>query len=178
LTVLELGQIDRGSDRSAYRQIADVLREAIESDRLPSGKRLPSEAELIEHFGVARMTVRQAVQELRSEGLVHSEHGRGVFVRPNPRYVPGGAEIQVGVTTFVGRSHTELARLIAYDHGWRLFGDQIIDEDEVVVADTLEELARKALALGWYDPTGAGVHWDRFGGTKDTNADTIRQFQA
>ncbi|MDT5355979.1 MAG: GntR family transcriptional regulator, partial [Mycobacterium sp.] len=62
--MLELGQIDRGSDRSAYRQIADVLREAIASDRFASGKRLPSEAELIEHFGVARMTVRQAVQEL------------------------------------------------------------------------------------------------------------------
>jgi GntR family transcriptional regulator len=39
---------------------------------------------MIEHFGVARMTVRQAVQELRSEGLAISEHGRGVFVRPAP----------------------------------------------------------------------------------------------
>ena len=61
-----------------------MLREAIESNRLASGERLPSEAELIEHFGVARMTVRQAVQELRGEGLVVSEHGRGVFVRPSP----------------------------------------------------------------------------------------------
>lgn len=61
-----------------------MLREAITSNRLAPGERLPSEAELIEHFGVARMTVRQAVQELRSEGLVVAEHGRGVFVRPNP----------------------------------------------------------------------------------------------
>jgi GntR family transcriptional regulator len=82
--LLQLGQIDRADDRPSYRQIAGMLREAIESNRLASGERLPSEAELIEHFGVARMTVRQAVQELRGEGLVVSEHGRGVFVRPSP----------------------------------------------------------------------------------------------
>lgn len=82
--MLQLGQIDRADDPPPYRQIAAILREAIESNRLTSGERLPSEAELIEHFGVARMTVRQAVQELRGEGLVVSEHGRGVFVRPSP----------------------------------------------------------------------------------------------
>jgi hypothetical protein len=94
------------------------------------------------------------------------------------RYVPGGVEIQVGVTTFVGRSHTEIARLIAFDHGWKLYGDQIIDENEVVIADTLEELARRALSLGWFDPTGAGINWHHFGGTKASNADTIRQTRA
>ena len=82
--MLQLGQIDRADDRPPYRQIAAMLREAIESNRLASGDRLPSEAELIEHFGVARMTVRQAVQELRGEGLVVSEHGCVVFVRPSP----------------------------------------------------------------------------------------------
>ncbi|WP_201407290.1 GntR family transcriptional regulator [Mycobacterium paraintracellulare] len=82
--VLQLGQIDRADDKPPYRQIAGMLREAISSDRLSPGERLPSEAELIEHFGVARMTVRQAMQELRSEGLVTSQHGRGVFVRPVP----------------------------------------------------------------------------------------------
>lgn len=82
--MLQLGQVDRADDRPPYRQIADMLRAAIESHQLGTGERLPSESELIEHFGVARMTVRQAVQELRSEGLVVSEHGRGVFVRPTP----------------------------------------------------------------------------------------------
>jgi hypothetical protein len=94
------------------------------------------------------------------------------------RYVPGGAEIQVGVTTFVGRSHTEIARLIAFDHGWKLDGDQIIDQNEVVVTDTLEELARIALSLGWFDPTGVDINWHHFGGTKASNADTIRQASA
>jgi len=80
--VLQLGQIDRADDKPPYRQIAGMLREAINSGQLRAEERLPSEATLIDHFGVARMTVRQAVQELRSEGLVVSEHGRGVFVRP------------------------------------------------------------------------------------------------
>jgi GntR family transcriptional regulator len=82
--VLQLGQIDRADDKPPYRQIAGMLRDSIISGQLEAGGRLPSEAELIEHFRVARMTVRQAVQELRAEGLVISEHGRGVFVRPAP----------------------------------------------------------------------------------------------
>ncbi|BDX30300.1 GntR family transcriptional regulator [Mycobacterium antarcticum] len=80
--MLQLGQIDRADDKPPYRQIAGMLREAISSGQLSAGERLPSESALIEHFGVARMTVRQAVQELRSEGLANAEHGRGVFVRP------------------------------------------------------------------------------------------------
>lgn len=82
--MLQLGHVDRTDDRPPYRQIAAMLREAIESGTLAPGAKLPSEAELIDHFGVARMTARQAIQELRGEGLVIAEHGRGVFVRPMP----------------------------------------------------------------------------------------------
>jgi GntR family transcriptional regulator len=78
---VQLGSIDRQDDRSPYRQIADRLRAAIDSGALRPGDRLPSEAELREHYGVARMTARQAIQELRAEGRVVAEHGRGVFVR-------------------------------------------------------------------------------------------------
>ncbi|ROP40276.1 GntR family transcriptional regulator [Saccharothrix texasensis] len=82
--MLDLGTIDRTVDRPPYRQIADILRRHIERGRLAAGEQLPSEAVLIEHYGVARMTVREAIKELRTEGLVVAQHGKGVFVRSAP----------------------------------------------------------------------------------------------
>jgi GntR family transcriptional regulator len=81
---VRLGELDPVSDRAVFRQIADQLRDAIERERLKEGERLPSEAQLIDHYGVARMTVRNAIHILQTEGLVVAEHGRGVFVRRHP----------------------------------------------------------------------------------------------
>jgi GntR family transcriptional regulator len=81
---VRLGELDATSDRAIFRQIADQLRDAIQRGRLKEGERLPSEAQLIDHYGVARMTIRHAIQVLQGEGLVLAEHGRGVFVRPRP----------------------------------------------------------------------------------------------
>ncbi|HCA84514.1 MAG TPA: GntR family transcriptional regulator [Streptomyces sp.] len=79
-----LGALDPTSDRAVFRQIADQLREAIDKGRFTEGAKLPSESELVEHFTVSRMTVRNALGILQSEGLVSSEHGKGVYVRPRP----------------------------------------------------------------------------------------------
>lgn len=76
--------IDPTSDRAVYRQIADHLRTAIAKGRLREGEQLPSEAVLMEHYGVARMTVRNALKVLQEEGLTVAEHGRGVYVRARP----------------------------------------------------------------------------------------------
>ncbi|MCU1529430.1 MAG: GntR family transcriptional regulator [Frondihabitans sp.] len=78
---MALGSLDRSDDRAPYRQIADQLRTAIDRGDLAAGDKLPSEAELMRHYDVARMTARQAIQELRAEGRVVAEQGRGVFVR-------------------------------------------------------------------------------------------------
>jgi GntR family transcriptional regulator len=78
---VELGSLDRSDDRAPYRQIADQLRAAIDRGDFGAGDKLPSEAALMDHYDVARMTARQAIQELRSEGRVVAEQGRGVFVR-------------------------------------------------------------------------------------------------
>ena len=64
--------------------IADQLRTAIRDGRLSEGAQLPSEAALMGHYGVARMTIRNALQVLETEGLTRAEHGRGVYVRRKP----------------------------------------------------------------------------------------------
>ena len=74
--------IDPSSDRAVYKQIADHLRAAIGRERLHQGDQLPSEAQLMNHYGVARMTVRRAVAQLRDLGLVVTVHGRGSFAAP------------------------------------------------------------------------------------------------
>jgi GntR family transcriptional regulator len=76
--------LDPASDRPVFRQISDHLRDAISSGRLAEGDQLPSESQLIDHYGVTRMTARQALGVLKGEGLVVAEHGRGVFVRARP----------------------------------------------------------------------------------------------
>jgi GntR family transcriptional regulator len=76
--------LDPASDRPVYKQIADHLRAAITRGRLHEGDQLPSEAELMERYGVARMTIRNAIRLLEGEGLVTAEHGRGVYVRSRP----------------------------------------------------------------------------------------------
>ena len=76
--------IDPASDRAVYKQIADHLRAAVATGRLRESEQLPSEAQLMEHYGVARMTVRNALRLLQDEGLITAEHGRGVYVRARP----------------------------------------------------------------------------------------------
>src|SRR5262249_40906751 len=76
--------VDPSSDRAVYKQIADHLRTAIARERLREGDQLPSEAQLMAHYGVARMTVRHALRVLQDEGLITAEHGRGVYVRARP----------------------------------------------------------------------------------------------
>lgn len=64
-----------------YRAVASLLRERIAAGDLAPGAQLDSDRALAEHFGVARLTVRQAIDLLRVEGLLVSHQGSGTFVR-------------------------------------------------------------------------------------------------
>jgi GntR family transcriptional regulator len=70
--------VQRG--RPLYEQIADTLREEIRAGHYRESGKLPSERELTERFEVSKMTVRAAIVQLRSEGLVTSRVGYGVMV--------------------------------------------------------------------------------------------------
>jgi GntR family phosphonate transport system transcriptional regulator len=63
-----------------WRQIQQALEAEIGTTRLGPGTRLPTEAELSARFAVNRHTVRRAMEELESRGLIRIEQGRGSFV--------------------------------------------------------------------------------------------------
>lgn len=67
-----------------YLQIADLMRQRIARGLWPLGDKLPSLEALVEEFGVARLTVRQAMDLLAREGLVSPQQGRGTFVTAVP----------------------------------------------------------------------------------------------
>lgn len=74
-------ELDRDDPRPPYQQVANALRAAILTRRFAPGDKLPSGSELAQRYGVARMTVQQAMKLLRDEGLIVSRQGSGVFVR-------------------------------------------------------------------------------------------------
>ena len=73
--------LDPDDPRPPYQQVANALRAAILTRVFQPGEKLPSGPALAKRYGVARMTVQQAVRLLRDEGLVVSRQGSGVFVR-------------------------------------------------------------------------------------------------
>jgi len=64
------------------------LTEEITSGRLKPNEKLPTEQEMISTFGVSRTVIREAIAALRSEGLVESRQGAGVFVASDMRRRP------------------------------------------------------------------------------------------
>lgn len=65
-----------------YVQVADAIAHRIASGELQPDRPVPSEAHLVQEFGVARGTVRHAIQILRERGLVVTVPGRGTYVKP------------------------------------------------------------------------------------------------
>ena len=63
-----------------YGKVEEVLAAEIAQGELQPGDRLPSEDQLLERFGVSRITVRRAIQNLIQRGLVEIRRGNGTFV--------------------------------------------------------------------------------------------------
>lgn len=74
----------RDSPVPRYLQLADLIRGRIERGQWPDGHRLPTLEALMAEFGVARVTVRQAIELLSRDGLVSAQQGRGTFVTGSP----------------------------------------------------------------------------------------------
>lgn len=79
-------------DHPAYRQIANLIEQRIVERSLRTGDPLPSETDLARQFGVNRSTVREAIRELETQGLLGRGRGekRLRVTRPEPRHISSG----------------------------------------------------------------------------------------
>lgn len=82
----ELFKIDPENKQPLYDQIESNLSELIITGRLQTGQNLPSEYELAETYGVSRLTLRKALDELVRKNWLVRKRGIGTFVS-NPRVV-------------------------------------------------------------------------------------------
>lgn len=83
-TMSELSKVYDRSRVPLYIQVASVMRRRIETKHWNPGEKISTLVELEREFQVARVTIRQAIDILREEGLLHSQQGRGTFVAEKP----------------------------------------------------------------------------------------------
>jgi GntR family transcriptional regulator len=98
-----------------FAQVRDAVRTDILSGALRPGDRLPSESALIERFGVSRITVRQAIGELQTSGLVQTVNGKGSFVTRPGRGEAHGPLVGV-LEAMRRRGITARGKLLSHRH--------------------------------------------------------------
>jgi len=88
----DIPKFDPAGPDLVYAMIADHIERRIRGREFNPGQRLPAERELAETYGVAYMTMRRAIRELRERGLVETVVGKGNFVvRHIPHAIPHDA---------------------------------------------------------------------------------------
>jgi DNA-binding GntR family transcriptional regulator len=72
--------INKYSNIPLYSQLKNLIVEKIENGEYAEGSKIPSEEELCELYKISRPTIRQAINELVSNGYLFREKGKGTFV--------------------------------------------------------------------------------------------------
>jgi GntR family transcriptional regulator len=77
---MDVPDLDHGSHVPLYIQGADWIAAQVRAGKLAAGTRLPAERDLADQWGIAYMTVRRMMAELRNRGVVVSQPGKGTYV--------------------------------------------------------------------------------------------------
>ena len=135
-TVGYIGDRFMAPKRPRYEEIADYLRALAEAAQ--PDDRMPSDAELCERFGVSRMTARQAVQTVVSEGLVYRKRGHGTFRSPRRIHRVLGSPLSF-TENMRSRGLTASSKLLAFEQVMpattaRSLRDDVSEEAQTTVA--------------------------------------------
>jgi len=95
----------------AYLQVKAFIQQHISSGEWRPGDPVPSEATLMQQFGISRMTVNRALRELSAEGMVTRVQGLGTFVAELHR-IASNLTIRDIQEEVVERGHVHAARVL------------------------------------------------------------------
>jgi len=147
-------EFDRVLIEPAYRKVAAAIGERILSRSLREGERLPPETELARQFGVNRSTVREALRELESRGLLQRRPGSKLMSVSRPQH----AAVAQGV------SHALLLHDVTVQHLW---------EALTILEPPLTAAAARARTAPDLTALAAAIH--AFGAPAADTATTVRR---
>jgi DNA-binding GntR family transcriptional regulator len=133
---------DGVSPAPEYPKIVEALREPIITGQLPPGSSVPSESALAARFGVARNTLRRALAELESQGLVAAIPGKGRIICAPGNPSGEASDVLLGYRRIAVELRGQIERG-AYSPGGRLPSEAVLARRYGVSRDTV----RRALAL-------------------------------
>jgi len=108
-----------------YEVVRREMRSRILSGQFMTGRKLPSERDLVEEFGVSRITVIRAMKSLEQEGMISRGVGRGSFVQDRSKLaevavVLSANLMEPGTSPYFRMAATALVRAIRdAEWGWR-----------------------------------------------------------
>ena len=106
--------IDKKSHVPIYVQIEEELKKKIFHGEYKKGEAIPSERYLTEMFDVSRMTVRQAITNLVTSGLLYREKGRGTFVS-TPKFEQSLNSLTSFTEDMISRGLTPSSKIIKFE---------------------------------------------------------------
>ena len=108
----------------AYRDSGKKLFQYITENKLKRGDRLPAETELAELLGISRLTLREAMNALKQEGVISAIQGKGTFVTFDYRYMANFLNLNKSVTEMIEDS--------GYTCGTSLFLKKLVKAEKEV----------------------------------------------
>ena len=116
----------------AYRSSSKKILKYIEENKLKRGDRLPAETELAETLQIGRLTLREAMNALKQEGVIYSIQGKGTFVSCDYSIIANSLNLN--------ESMTEMIESSGYTCNTSLFNKKLVKADkEVATGLSIEE---------------------------------------
>ena len=130
--------IEKMNSTPLYLQLKNKIKREIRTGILKPGDKIPSEAQLQKEYGMSRVTVRNAMEELTVEGYIIKVQGKGSFVAQSDML-----RLPIGVTSF-----TEDAKMQGVSLTSKVIKAGI---EEIHVAPELADIHNENLAGSFYD---------------------------